>query len=504
VSERKITKAYIVSSSDGDGRPSLVKAQDPTAESKQIEEQVFGIDGLATPPLDFGQLAMLLTSNTAHFRACAQKASDVAGRGYHIIADEGLEEQSAAVQAERDRIDEFLANVNPKRTLREVLEAVAFDYEAIGWGFLELVLNGKDELVELNHIPAHTMRAHSDGKRFVQIRGQQKAWFMDVAVANPWNMDTDQPRRYIDVRTGDLSETEPEAEFSGNAVIPFVHYSPLSSWYGLPDFVPAIGAMATNTAISAFNLQFIEHNTIPQYAVVVQGAELGDELEETIIDYFSNHVQGESRATLVIPIPYSEDQVKVTFEKLASETNDGGFLSLRDANTVETLIAHGVPPYRVGWAVLGGLGGNVGHEMIEVYKDAIVEARQEVIEHRFNKYVIRGALAATQVSWKLNEIDLTDRMAEVALANQAIEYGLMTPAEAREEVLGKEPGDAPDTFFLSSTLRPANAPDPTTAEADMAQMKRISRDLRKGAFDVQRELDATLAEFRARREQRSE
>lgn len=489
MAKRTLNRALIVKDRNGGNR--LVKAN--KKESRQIRAALKGLytdSGVQKPPYDFQALAELLTLNTAHYRASKQKAADVAGLGWDLTPEDGLDPESPEVKAERERLTEFLRRPNPKMTLREVLEAVAFDYEAFGWGFIELVLNGSDEPVEINHLPGHTVRAHKDGNKYVQVRGQEKVWFLDIATANIWGENEEEPRKFIDAETGEVTEEEPED--SGNVVIPFIHYTPLSSFYGLPDYIPAVGAIAANKALADFNLGFISHNTVPHYAVVVQGAELDEELEDDILSYFRDHVKGQSRATLVLPIPYADEEVKVTFEKLGGNVSDGNFLNLKDSNTVEVLMAHGVPPYRVAWAIMGSLGGNLGHAMDEIYKNAVVESRQDVIEDRFNRYVIRGALQALRHEWKLTDLDLTDRKAELDLGVRAVEFGLLTPAEAREDVLGKERGDAPDEFFISSSLVRVNEPTPTEEEAEAAQFKRMRREARGDLMGLRDEVRETL------------
>lgn len=495
-SRKKLTKALIVQ--DREGNASLVKAD--KGASRQLKETLTGLyndNKIKRPPYEFDELAALLTVNTAHYRACRTKASDTAGLGWNLVpAYDGADEASGADE-ERERIEGFLTDPSPNKTLRETLEAVAYDYESIGWGFLEVVRTPAGDLQEINHIPAHTMRAHEDGKRFVQIRGTRKVWFLDIAAANPWDIDPEADPQFVNSETGELTAEAPEDDVLGNAVIPFINYTPLSSWYGLPDHIPAIGSIAGNKAIQDYNWGHISNNTIPQYAVVVQGADLGEELEETIISYFRDHVKGENRATLVIPIPYGDDEVSVKFERLAQDPGDGGFLDLRDANTVEVLMAHGVPPYRVAWAVMGSLGGNLGKDMDEIYKNAVIEARQETIEHRVNRFLIRGALEAEHFLWKLADIDLTDKTADLTLAVTAIEFGLLTPAEARTDVLGKEAGDAPDLFFMSGSLRPVDDPSPTEDEVADAETQRARRDARKTLLELQDTVRAGLDQYRS-------
>ena len=52
-------------------------------------------------------------------------------------------------------------------------------------------------------------------------------------------------------------------------------------------------------------LQFFEHNTVPRYAVVIEGAKLAKDVKDAIMQYFGQHVKGKAHKTLIIPVPAS-------------------------------------------------------------------------------------------------------------------------------------------------------------------------------------------------------
>ena len=136
-----------------------------------------------------------------------------------------------------------------------------------------------------------TVRAHKDGLRFCQIRDQKVVWF------KRYGLDGD-----VDRKDGGWSKSRLSAELRGNELIVVRNYTPRSSYYGLPDHIPALAAMAGWRAQAEFNVRFFDNNAVPTYVVVVEGADITPELERR-----SWSTSARSRATLtgriVLPVP---------------------------------------------------------------------------------------------------------------------------------------------------------------------------------------------------------
>ncbi|KKL20271.1 hypothetical protein LCGC14_2457150, partial [marine sediment metagenome] len=162
-------------------------------QSQQIQQEDFkGIDGLVNPLYDPTSLARHMEANTYHARAVRTKAQDVAGQGWELLpaVDNPSDEQ-------RDRVIEFFASLD--EDISETLIQAMTDRESIGWLSIEIVREEKEPdgpIVIVKNIPSHTMRAHQDGKRFVQKRGSRQVWFKAAGL-----VDID-----VDKRTGHLHE----------------------------------------------------------------------------------------------------------------------------------------------------------------------------------------------------------------------------------------------------------------------------------------------------------
>ena len=143
--------------------------------SKQIPPDrftsVYGEMGLVQPLYNPEALAKVMEINTYHYRCCKTKARDAAGLGWSIKA---LGEKGSTSGPVFKEIDAFFADL--PETASQILDKVMLDYESVGYGALEMVRRDDDpegKPVLLAHIPAHTLRIHADGSRFVQIRGQE-------------------------------------------------------------------------------------------------------------------------------------------------------------------------------------------------------------------------------------------------------------------------------------------------------------------------------------------
>jgi PBSX family phage portal protein len=455
-----LTTAWIVGSGD-DAR--IVKA---ASESQQLPEDPFnyseGEGGLMRPPYDLDQLAAMLEGNTLHARACRQKATDVAGRGFALRStgpDGQVSDQSEAAWGA------FVAEVeNDERgdeSFKERIEMAAQDFESVGWGILEVSRRGDGLIDGLWHIPGHTVRAHKDGKRFAQVRSGKLVWFKRYGLEGSVN------RADGGWSTGGATP----GNLRGNEVLVVRNYTPRSSYYGLPDHIPAMAAIAGWRAQAEFNIRFFDNNAVPSYAVVIEGADVSPAFEEKILDHF-RQLKGNPHSTLVLPVPGlpgdDATQVKVTFEKLSTDIKDASFRLYKQDNALEICIAHGVPPYRIGWPIMGSLGGATAEEMTEIYNDSIVQPRQETWEQRLTRALLGAkGLNLADVILKANELDTRNETRDVEKAKALWEMDALVPDEARS-FFGMKPLPDDRGAKTKSESAPPPAPNPFAAAGGMA------------------------------------
>ncbi len=406
----------------------LKTSPESRAITPDLFEKSYAKDGLVQPLYNPETLARALEINTYHYRCCRAKARDTAGLGW--VLSPVVENPS---EAEHELIKDFFDNQmsEPPST---IFNRAMLDFESIGQGALELVREGyePDGLpITIEHIPVHTLRVHKSGNKFCQLRGKHKRWFKKPG----YEFD-------IDYRTGEEYPLgELNADYRATEIIWFANYTPRSDFYGLPDVIPALGAIHGDLSRRNYNISFFDNHGVPAYAVFITGnfdnEELTDEqgnplgrtqLEEDIEKHFSEMAKN-PHSTLVLSIPTREreGEVKVDFQALSVETKDASFRLFRKDNRDEVISAHGVPPYRAAIAEEGSLGGSFAKEATEIYKRSIVEPRQETLEALVNKFIITEGFEAQDWTFQFKEIDTSDEKHDLEVLNGLFDRGAVTP-----------------------------------------------------------------------------
>lgn len=443
-------------------------------------EHDYGKHGLVQPLYNPEALARVLEINTYHYRACKTKARDVAGLGW--VLKPMVEEPD---EGQQEIVENFFNGLS--QPLSVTLDRAMLDYEAVGYAALELVREDYQHdgpPINITHIPSHTMRIHRGGRKACQVRGLKRRWFKMAGV------EAD-----IDYLTGD--EHEPGAldeARRASEVIWLVNYTPRSDYYGLPDHIPALGAIHGDLARRDYNITFFDNFGVPAYAVFVTGnfdpGEVDEngrsELENAIEEHFQE-LSKNPHSTLILTIPTrhgeNSNEVKVDFKPLAIETKEASFRLYRKDNRDEVLAAHGVPPYRMGIAETGSLGGDTADETTEIYKRSIIEPRQEVLESLFNQHIIGQdeeiGLGVVDYYWELAEIDTTDEKHDMDMIESLFKMGAISPnqiAKHFSERFGLEEGDHPalDARYVAN--------EPVTLEMDNSEAAEV-RDALKNMQD---------------------
>lgn len=443
-----ISKAWIV---DGPGGVRLQKAERP---SQQLPDDPFGYrdgaeSGLVRPLYDLDQLVGALENNSLHARCVRQKASDILGRGITTRqVDEGGSETSRAEDLWGGFVESVQDDDRGDGSLKERLTWAHEDYESVGWAVLE-VSRRKDGVIDgLWYVPGHTVRPHLDGRRFAQMRGGKTIWFRRFGSEGT-----------VDRRDGGWSDGRTLiGDFAGNELIVIRNHTPRSQYYGLPDHIPALAALAGWRAQAQFNLKFFDNLAIPSYAVVIEGAEITEDLETTIIEHFRN-LKGEPYKTLVLAVPGGQGDeasaVKVRFERLSVDVKDASHRLYKQDNALEILIAHGMPPYRVGWALMGALGGATAVEMTEVYLSSMVQPRQETWEQRLTRAFL-GPKGLDIPGWEVKaaELDIRDQLRDLEIAKRRYDLGMETPETLIRHFGGEERTDPGAAVYIPVPLAP--------------------------------------------------
>lgn len=430
---------------------------------------------LVDPPYPPELLSTFMEVDETHYRCVRTKVTDAVGRDYifdPVALPDGkpfdpalqTDADKEAIEAEVKVIKDFIEECNDIIGFDGVLERAGMDYEAIGWSAIEVVRSRDMKIRRISHIPASRVRVLRGWKGFVEVLGQDKYVYYQPfgqKILSRTRKDpfTDKPESYSPSLDGELSPAnldwnlidrttgKPSADFSNSANeiiwIPKHHASTI--YYGMSDIVASLGYVLANVHIRDFQLQYFEHNTVPRYAVIIEGAKLAEPVKKAITEYFGTHIKGKAHKTLIIPIPAMRGEVKVRFEKLDSEVRESSFLDTRKSNAQAIMAAHGVSPAIIGIAEHSELGSGKGLSQAEIYKDRIVTPSQRKWETFINK-LFRLGLGTSLVCLKFNPLDIRDLQQEMEIYTGYLEKGVVSINQVRKRVgLGDpvEGGDRP-------------------------------------------------------------
>ncbi len=425
------------------------------AKSKQINAGTvyrngYGLFDVITPPYNMYELANFYDTNFANHAAIDAKVENVVGLGYRFdITDRTLlsfemSDDEGKVGRARNRIErakiilrDWLESLNDDDSFTTSMEKVYTDLQATGNGFLEIGRKVNGEIGYVGHIPATTVRVRRLRDGFVQIIGNKIVYFRNFGAknANPVTSDT-----------------------RPNEIIHLKQYSPLNTFYGIPDILAAMPALIGDQLASQYNIDYFENKAVPRYVITVKGAKLSADAEDKMFRFLQTGLKAQSHRTLYIPLPGDTENNKVEFkmEPIENGVQEGSFKEYRKQNRDDILIAHQVPISKLGGSDSAAIAAALSQD--RTFKEQVSRPAQRYLEKMVNKIVKEKT---DVLELKFNELTLTDEIAQSQILERYVKTQVMTPNEAREKLdLPQRPdGDAP--FIMS----PRQATD---ARADLA------------------------------------
>jgi len=424
------TEAYLDSAN---ATPSGVDAGSKALNPGTVYRNGYGLFDVITPPYNMYELANFYDTSFANHAAIDAKVENIVGLGYRFdIADRTalrleMSEDEAATDRARNRIErakielrDWLENLNDDDSFTKIMEKVYTDVEATGNGFIEVGRTVNGQIGYIGHIPATTVRVRRLNDGFLQIIGQAVVYFRNFGANNPNPV------------TGD---TRP------NEIIHIKSYSPLNTYYGIPDIVSAMQSLIGDQLASRYNIDYFENKAVPRYIITLKGAKLSGDAEDKMFRFLQTGLKAQSHRTLYIPLPGDTDQNKVEFkmEPIENGIQDGSFKEYRKQNRDDILIAHQVPISKLGGSE-SGLAAALSQD--RTFKEQVARPAQHHLEKVVNK-IIKEKTDILEL--KFNELTLTDEIAQSQIIERYVKTQVMTPNEAREalDLPQRKDGDMP-------------------------------------------------------------
>jgi PBSX family phage portal protein len=425
------------------------------AQSKEINPGLVYVNGygmfdVITPPWNLYELANYYDTSFANHAAIDAKVENIVGLGYefHIsprtmMRLESSEDNSATQKArkriERAKIEmrDWLESLNDDDSFTATMEKVYTDLQSTGNGYLEIGRTTRGEIGYVGHIPATTMRVRRIKDGYVQIIGNKIVYFRNFGAKNQNPLTTD---------------ARP------NEIIHFKQYSPLNTFYGVPDIMSAINSLHGDSLASQYNIDYFANKAVPRYVVTLKGAKLSGDAEDKMFRFLQTSLRGQSHRTLYIPLPGDSENNKVEFkmEPIEDGIQDGSFKEYRKQNRDDILVAHQVPLSKLG----GGDSGSIAAALAQdrTFKEQVARPAQRQLEKMINK-IIREKTDI--IEFVFNELTLTDEIAQSQILERYVKNQIMTPNEARV-VLDMPQRDGGDEVL---DLKPTTAAEANTTRA---------------------------------------
>lgn len=404
----------------------------------EVYRNGYGVFDVITPPYNLYELASFYDTSFANHAAIDAKVANTVGLGYKfetapdvVMRMENMENQSAMDKA-RKRLErlkgeaiEWLESLNSDDSFLTTMEKVDLDLESTGNAYLEVGRTVAGDVGYLGHIPSTTMRVRRIRDGFTQIVSGQVVYFRNFGATNP-NPITEDPRP--------------------NEVIHFKSYSPLNTFYGVPDILSAYPSLKGDLLAAQFNIDYFENKAVPRYIVVVKGARLDSESEDRLFRFLQTGLKGQNHRTLYVPLPADQDGNKIEFTMVPIEANvqEASFDKYHQKNRDDILMAHQVPLSKLGGVDAGGLSAALSQD--RTFKEQVTRPAQRYIEKMVNKVV---KTKTDLVNIKFKELTLTDEVSQSQILERYLKTQVITPNEAREQLGMPHRPDGDAVFEMS-------------------------------------------------------
>lgn len=393
----------------------------------------YGLFDVITPPYNLYELANYYDASFANHAAIDAKVANIAGLGYsfHVTDKTNLalesREDSPAVEKARKRIErmkielrDWLESLNDDDSITTTIKKMLIDFESTGNGYLEIGRTALGQIGYVGHVPATTIRVRRLRDGYLQIIGNKVVYFRNFGAKNP-NPVTGDPRP--------------------NEIIHYKSYSPLNTFYGIPDILSAVSSLIGDSLAAQYNIDYFQNKAVPRYIITLKGAKLSGDAEDKMFRFLQTGLKSQSHRTLYIPLPGDSDNNKVEFkmEPIENGIQEGSFKEYRKQNRDDILIAHQVPISK-----LGGTDSGIAAALSQdrTFKEQVARPAQKHLEKIINK-IIKEKTDILEL--KFNELTLTDEIAQSQILERYVRNKIMVPNEAREllDLPQRKDGDEP-------------------------------------------------------------
>ena len=218
---------------------------------------------------------------------------------------------------------------------------------------------------------------------------------------------------------------------SPNEIIHLKKYSPLNTYYGVPDITSAMPSMIGDELAEQYNVDYFDNKAVPRYVIVTKGAKMSSESEDRMFKFLQTNLKGQSHRTLYVPLPADTPDNKVSFEMIPVENKvqEASFKEYRKANRDNILVAHQVPLSKLGSTDSSAVASAISQD--RTFRDQVCRPLQQYVERSVAQIVSEQT---DMIEIKFNEMNIVDEVQQSTIHKTYFDIGAMLPNEIRDDI----------------------------------------------------------------------
>jgi phage portal protein BeeE len=304
------------------------------------------------------------------------------------------------------------------------MEKFYTDVQATGNGFLEVGRTVTGEIGYLGHIPATTVRVRRLHDGFVQIIGNSVVYFRNFGAKNKNPMT---------------------ADARPNEIIHYKEYSPLNTYYGIPDIIAAMPSLIGDQLASQYNIDYFENKAVPRYVVTLKGAKLSSDGEDKMFRFFKLDLS----LSLIEPFTFLFLEIQIRI-RLSLRWSQLKMVFKMDhlKSIANKIVMIFLLPIKCLCLNLVDLSSGLQQLLSQdrTFKEQVCRPAQRHLEKVVNK-IIKEKTDILEL--KFNEFTLTDEIAQSQILERYVKTQVMTPNEARVKLDLPQRADGDEPFVMS-------------------------------------------------------
>ena len=281
---------------------SIKKAATPTAKSEDDKQYTF--NDVIQPKYCIRTLLDMKEMSTILPQCAEAYKQNIVGFGIQLKYknDETKDKETPEMKAEWDKVTAALKYMNMEKAIEDVFKEAIDDREVCGNGYIEVIRNGKGEVVELEKVEdAASIKVtkketnpieviyYRDGQKFIRKKRFRK-YLQEVNGAKIWFKEFGDPR-IMDLRNGKYVDSL-EEQYQANEII---HLKIGNGAYGIPRWISDLIDMYGTRNASELNWRYFKQGRHLPAAILIKNGRLTEDSENALAKYASS-VEGQENA----------------------------------------------------------------------------------------------------------------------------------------------------------------------------------------------------------------